>query len=183
MKIKISRQNIYIIIVSTLLLLFVLLFSFLLLIPKGKDYRVQKIELKKELKQLQQLETLSNEKLSNLKELRSKNRRVIDAFDTKFNADRFDKVNSKFFDALTIAKISSPSKDDEFDVYEVNTTSKISSPKSFYDFLDSVNKSEWVIAVNLPIHFKRESELIKSSFTMKVYVSTRDSNGSKILTK
>jgi len=180
MKIKITRPNLYLIIMSTFLLIFVLLFSFLLLIPKGKNYRMQKIEFKKEMKQLRQLEDLNSEKVATLKDLRVKNRRVIDAFDAKFSVDRFDTLNSKYFDSLTISKVKTPTRDDEFDIYEVNTSSQISSPKSFYNFLDSINKGEWIIAVNLPVHFKRESELIKSSFTMKVYCSTRDSNGSKV---
>ena len=72
--------------------------------------------------------------------------------------------------------------EDNFNVYEVNTTSQINSPKSFYDFLDAVNKSDWIIAINFPIVFKREDDKIRSSFTMKVYknpIKTMDLNTSK----
>jgi hypothetical protein len=59
------------------------------------------------------------------------------------------------------------------------TTSQINSPKSFYDFLDAVNKSDWIISVNFPISFKREAEMIRSSFTMKVYAVAEDNNTSE----
>ena len=58
---------------------------------------------------------------------------------------------------------------DDFITYEVNTTSKINSPKSFYDFLEALNKSDWIVGVEFPITFIREDKLIKSSFKMNVY--------------
>ena len=66
--------------------------------------------------------------------------------------------------------------DDEskFTTYDVNTTSLINSPKSFYNFLEAVNKSDWIVAVNFPITFKRDAEMINSSFTMKVYSNNKD---------
>ncbi|MEJ2373101.1 MAG: dihydroxy-acid dehydratase, partial [Sulfurimonas sp.] len=49
MKINIPRHYLYLAFISLLLLLFVVVFSFKVLIPKGKEYRIQRIELKKEL--------------------------------------------------------------------------------------------------------------------------------------
>jgi hypothetical protein len=51
----------------------------------------------------------------------------------------------------------------------VNATSKITSPRSFYTFLEEVSKGEWIIRVNFPIHFERDGDKIRSSFTMRVY--------------
>ena len=84
-----------------------------------------------------------------------------------------------YFSSLTLSKLSKVGDEDEFISYEVNTTSEISSPKSFYDFLDAVNKSDWVIAIEFPINFKRDGEMIKSSFTMKVHTANRDKNTTK----
>ena len=52
MKISISRQNLYLLVLSVILLIFVLFFSFLVLIPKGKEYRQKRTEIKKELTKL-----------------------------------------------------------------------------------------------------------------------------------
>jgi hypothetical protein len=151
------------------LLLFVVLFSFLVLIPEGKNYREQRIELKKENQEVRKYQNFHDETLERLKQLQSENRHIIQALDTSFNPQRFEKIYKEFFTSLTISEQTQVSDDDEFYIYEVNTTSHINSPQSFYNFLDAVNKSDWVIGINFPINFKRDGDLIKSSFTMRVY--------------
>lgn len=175
-KSNISRQYIYLIAASLLLLIFVLIFSFAVLIPQGKEYRVKRVELKKKHKELREYENFHNETLERLQDLKSKNRRVITAFDASFNPQRFEKQNKEYFSSLSVSRLELMKGDEEFSVYEVNTTSQISSPTSFYSFLDSVNKSDWIIGINFPINFKRDGELIKSSFTMRVYANKEDSN-------
>jgi hypothetical protein len=175
-KINISRQHIYLLTISLVLLIFVILFSFTTLIPAGKEYRIQKSQLKKELKELRKYQDFSDETFEILKNLQSENRHIITAFDTIFDVNRFQKQHKSYFTSFNISKIEPITPEEGFAVYEVNTTSQISSPGSFYDFLDAVNKSDWIIDINFPIDFKREGELIKSSFTMKVYSNNRNSN-------
>lgn len=181
MKINISRQNIYLLTVSIFLLIFVLLFSFLVLIPEGQEYRVQRVELKKEMRELRKYQNFNDEILERLKQLQSDNRNIITAFENLFNAERFEKKHRSHFSSFNVSKQINQLNEGEFIVYEVNTTSQISSPKGFYNFLDAVNKSDWIIGINFPINFKRDGELIKSSFTMKVYSQNQDSNASKDL--
>jgi hypothetical protein len=169
MKINISRQNIYLIVTSVMLLIFVLIFSFLLLIPEGKNYREQRIELKKETREFKKYQNFHDETLETFKQLQADNRHVIAALDTSFNPQRFEKIHKDFFTSLLISEQKQVADEDDFCVYEVNTTSHINSPQSFYNFLDAVNKSDWVIGINFPINFKRDGNLIKSSFTMRVY--------------
>jgi len=176
MKSSISRQHIYVLVLSLTLFIFVLLFSFLLLIPQGKEYRVKRIELKKAYKELREYENFHDETLATLKELKSTNRRIISAFERTFNPDRFEKLHKKHFSSFHISKVSFENFQEEFAVYEVNTSSHINSPQSFYEFLENVNKSDWIVGVNFPIDFKRDGELIRSSFTMKVYANKRDTN-------
>jgi hypothetical protein len=159
-----------------LLFIFVLLFSFLVLIPEGKEYRIKRLELKKVTREHRDYSNFHNETEDVLQDLRSKNRRIITAFDTIFNPQRFEKENKSYFSELKVSTLSKPTLENDFSVYEVNTTSQISSPKSFYDFLDGINKSEYVIAINFPIDFQRDGEIIKSSFTMKVYCNNKDTN-------
>ncbi len=176
MKINISRQHIYLLFISVLLFLFVIVFSFAALIPEGKEYRIKRAELKKELKELRRYQNFSDETYEVLKNLQSENRHIITAFDSIFDIERFEKQHKSYFSSLSISKIEPVTPEDGFGVYEVNTSSQISTPTTFYDFLDAVNKSDWIIDVNFPIDFKREGELIKSSFTMKVYHNTSDKN-------
>jgi len=176
LKINISRQHIYLLSISLFLLIFVIVFAFAVLIPKGKEYRIQRTDLKKESKELRKYQNFSDETSEVLQNLRSENRRIITAFDIDFNLERFQKQHKSHFTSLNISKSQKLKDQEEFTVYEVNTTSKISSPTSFYNFLDAVNKSDWIIDINFPIDFKRDGELIKSSFTMKVYCNNRDKN-------
>lgn len=179
MKINISRQHIYLLSLLIFFLIFVLIFSFAVLIPEGKEYRKNRTEFKKESKELRRYQNFHNEVEDRLKELQSDNRNIITAFDATFDPYRFQKQHRNYFSALTLSELSKVSDDDEFIAYEVNTTSEISSPKSFYEFLDAVNKSDWIISVEFPINFKRDSEMIKSSFTMKVFCADNDSNNTK----
>jgi len=179
MKINISRQHLYLLGMSVLLLIFVLVFSFASLIPKGKEYRKDRIELRKEMKELRRYQDFHNATQDKLKQLQSDNRHIISAFKAIFNPDRFEKQFRTHFTFLKLSKLEHQGLEQEFVVYEVNTSSHISSPKSFYSFLDAVNKSDWLIGVNFPIDFKRDGELIRSSFTMKVYCNPRDNNTTK----
>jgi len=182
-KINISRQHIYLLSILTFLLVFVLLFSFALLIPKGKEYRKNRVELKKESKELRKYQNFHNEVQEKLKELQSENRNIITAFDATFDPYRFQKQHRDYFSALTLSALSNVGDEDEFIAYEVNTTSEINSPKSFYEFLDAVNKSDWIISVEFPINFKRDGEMIKSSFTMKVFYANNDRNNTTKVTE
>ncbi len=169
MKISFSRQNIFLLLLTMLFLLFIVLFSFFVLIPKGKEYREQRTELRKVQSEVRQYEDFYDETLEEFKKLQSDNRHSVEAFYAVFNSQRFEKQHQSYFISLTLSKISQIADEDGFSMYEVNTTSEINSPKAFYDFLDAVNKSDWIISINFPINFKREGKLISSSFTMKVY--------------
>lgn len=173
MHVNISRQNLYLLILSLISLVFVLVFSFNVLIPQGKEYREQRIELAKEQKELESYQNFHDETLEVLKKLQGDNRHIIKALDTKFDPKRFEKQHLEYFNSLSLSEIKQASQDEEFVVYEVNTSSKINSPTSFYQFLEAVNKSDWIIGVNFPIHFKRENEMIRSSFTMQVYSTSK----------
>jgi len=179
MKIKISRPTLYLIILSLLLLIFVVAFSFLVLIPEGKEYRKTRLQLHKENKDLRAFEDFHEQTYQHLKKLQSQNKQVIIAFDNSFSAQKFTKLYATYFSSLQISPQTKIKDDGVFTTYEVNTTSEIRSPKSFYDFLDALNKSDWIIGVDFPINFKRDGEMIHSSFTMKVYNDAKDLNSSK----
>ncbi len=176
MKSSISRQQIYLIVASLALFIFVLLFSFLVLIPAGQEYRVKRFEMKKVAQELREYENFHAETLESLKELQHTNRRIITSFDATFNPKKFERENKKFFSTLRVTSVNFANVEEEFAIYEVNTSSKINSPTNFYDFLDAVNKSDWIIEVNFPIDFKRSGDMIRSSFTMKVYSNNKESN-------
>lgn len=169
MKSRISRQTIYLLTISLVLLIVSLLFAFLVLIPSGKEYRLMRLERNKHTQTMLQYQQWHDETFRLLKELQSKNKHIVTAFKNRFDPDRFVKSNRHFFQSLQLSEVQPVSEAAPFAVYEVNTTSRIGSPENFYGFLEAVNKSDWIIGVNFPVHFKRDQELILSSFTMRVY--------------
>ncbi|MBA1437905.1 MAG: hypothetical protein FAF05_02765 [Epsilonproteobacteria bacterium] len=176
MKLNIPRHYAYLALISVVLLIFVLVFSFTALIPMGKEYRLKKNILKNEVAKLKKYQNFHDETLATLKDLQTKNRHIIEAFDKPFDPQRFVKKHKLYFSQLSVTKINKDKDTKGFATYKVDTTSQINSPTNFYDFLDSVNKSDWIIEINFPIDFQREGELIKSSFTMKVYANNKESN-------
>ncbi len=174
MKSSITRQSIYLLALSTILLIFVFVFSFAILIPEGKEYRSKRAKLKKEGVELARTVDFHDETANIYKKLKTDNSRIISALSSDFSGEKFEKQNKSFFNSLALSKKIEVESEDDFSVYEVNTSSKISSPKSFYNFLDAVNKSDWIISINLPINFKRDGEIISSSFKMKVYGNKKD---------
>jgi len=170
-KFHISRQMIYILALAVVFLMIVFIFAFAFLIPSGKAYRVARLDVKKVSYQVDTIQNEYDKVYAHLKTLQTDNRHVLTAYKSIFNPERFIKMNRPYFKSFTLSKLSAHSQEDEFAVYEVNTSSLIESPQGFYDFLDGVNKSDNIIGVNFPIDFKRDANLIKSSFTMHVYIA------------
>lgn len=164
-----KRQTLFVVILSLFLLIGVIAFSFLLLIPKGKEYRSLRLESKKEFQRLELAQNRFDNTNNRLKDLQAQNRHTIGAFEKTFDPGRFERLYKKEFTDLYLTEVTTKDSNGTFRVYEVNATSKITSPQSFYNFLDNINKSEWVIGVNFPIHFERDGDEIRSSFTMKVH--------------
>lgn len=164
-----NRQTVFVIVLSLLLLAGVVVFSIFFLIPKGKEYRSLRLESKKEFQQLELTQNRYDITHNRLQDLEKQNAHTIGAFDKHFDPGRFERLYKKEFTDLFLTEVTTFESNGSFKVYEVNATSKITSPQSFYNFLESINKSEWVIGVNFPIHFERDGDQIRSSFTMRVH--------------
>ncbi|MDD2828259.1 MAG: hypothetical protein PHW18_01650 [Sulfuricurvum sp.] len=169
MKSAINHRTIYLILLSFVLLVGVLVFSFFFLIPKGKEYRTLRLENKKEEKMLIASREHYDSVHEKLLKLQESHKKTIKGFKSSFDPVKFTRHYKKEFQDLYVSEINMADQNGSFKIYEVNATAKISSPQTFYNFLDKVNKSDWIIGVDFPIHFEREGDLIKSSFTMKVH--------------
>lgn len=164
-----KRQTLFVVILSLLLLIGVSAFSFFFLIPKGKEYRSLRLDSKKEFQEFELTQNRFDNMKNRLDDLKKQHKHTIGAFDKVFDPGRFERLYKKEFTDLYLTEMTSTEANGSFKVYEVNATSKITSPTSFYEFLENINKSEWVIGVNFPIHFERDGDKIRSSFTMKVH--------------
>ena len=169
MKSKVSRHLIYTLVFGFTLTIFTIWFAADELVSKGKEYRKERILLKRERVKLRQYQDYHDKTLELYNQTKTKYRYIIDALQNKFEPQTFLKRYQPFFIDLSLSKLETKEKKEWYDIYEVNTTSKIKSPKNFYNFLDALNKSEWLIGITFPINFERKGDLIHSSFTMHVY--------------
>jgi len=176
MKISFPRHTVYTISFTIFLIIFAIWFAVGILIPEGKNYRKNRTVLLKEKANLQKYDDFYKKTLTIYNEKKSKNRYIIEALNNNFNPQKFTNEYHKHFISLSLSKIDYHGKTKIYDIYEVNTTSKIKSPTNFYSFLDAINKSQWLIEVTFPINFTREGELIHSSFKMHVYKKSKDTN-------
>jgi hypothetical protein len=147
----------------------IIIFSVFFLIPKGKEYRTLRLESKKEQQMIARVQEKYDRVNEKLEKLKRENTHTLTAFKTSFNPKKFTKNNHEYFEDLYLTEVEMADHNGSFKVYEVNATTKITSPQVFYQFLEKINKSDWIIGVNFPIYFEREGDKIKSSFTMKVH--------------
>lgn len=164
-----NHRTLYLVLISLFLFVGIVVFSILFLIPKGKEYRTLRLENKKEQQFVARAQERYNQVNEKLAKLKSEHAHTMKAFATPFDPKKFTKINQQDFENLYLTEIEMADGNGSFKVYEVNATTKINSPQTFYGFLEKINKSDWIIAVNFPINFERDGDKIKSSFTMKVH--------------
>lgn len=171
MRIKFPKQSIYALITTFVFAIGLIVFATNFLIPKGKEFRANKIVLKKERLKLQRYQEFHDKVLKTYNDEKSKNRKIIQAIKNKFERDVFLQHHKRYFISLDITK---PKKDNNsshqwYEVYNVDAISDMKSPVNFYKFIDSLNRSENIIAIEFPINFIREDDKIKSSFKIKIF--------------
>ncbi|NOQ30808.1 MAG: hypothetical protein GQ570_06765 [Helicobacteraceae bacterium] len=165
----ISRNMLQTLSFGAILLIIILIAAFMLLIPKGKEYRGDRIEKRKSKMVVNKYQAWHNGIATNLKSLQTKNKNILSAYEYQFNPERFKTLYESYFQNLELSQVKDVNISSDFNIYEVKATSSISSPTIFYDFLDAVNKGEWIISIDFPIEFDRSAESIKTSFKMRVY--------------
>jgi predicted negative regulator of RcsB-dependent stress response len=172
MKLNLSNENMFLLALSTCLLVVVLLFSFLILLPKEKEYRTQVSQLQTASLKFQKYKKIKDKRLVSLKKLQSDNRYTISGLQKDFTLVKFKNEIQKYFkDATLLKKADLSKKYDNFNVYEVNLSSHIQSPKIFYDFIESIDKDGWVVEITHPIKFKKDTKDINISFGMRIYTA------------
>ncbi|MFZ3053566.1 MAG: hypothetical protein WA099_09170 [Sulfuricurvum sp.] len=169
MSVRIYYRTFYLILLSLLLLVSIIAFSTFVLIPKGKEYRSLRLENKKEQTIMDTTREHYDVTEKKLKKLEEKNKETIKAYRTNFDPVKFTRLNRTQLQDLFLTELHVTDQNKSFKVYEVNATTKITSPEAFYHFLEKVNHSGWIIGVHFPVHFERDQDLIKLSFTMKVH--------------
>ncbi len=163
-----SLQNIDV----TKLLIYVLLFIvaclvmiFGFLVPNIKEYKQVKYESRMQIAASAQTQRIYDAKSKALNEINQNDKAVLDALESKFDADKFAQFASKYF---TNVNLSEP-KDVESSVYELTVTGSMKTPAKFYEFMDALQSYENIVKIDLPIKMRKEAEKIDATFGVKIY--------------
>ena len=144
-------------------------FIFVLIIPNIKEYRVKKSEYRNEFALFEKAQKRYKEKRGELSRLKSENLKILVNFTNSFSEEKFLKYCEKFFSNVSLKKTGSKNHKKNFILYELNVSSRLSTPTNFYNFLDSLNRYENIIETDFPIELKAKNNLISATFKIKVY--------------
>jgi len=170
MRLTPSDESIFLLAISTFLLILILLFSFLILVPKMQNYRIQNIKLQEIASKLNTYKKTKQQLSLSLEKSKTTNQHLLAALKQDFDIDVFYKKYKNYFKTIQICKQKSL---EGYDIYDISATIDKSSYKSFYNFMDSINKSGWVIKIDTPIRLKRDAKNnIDILFSIRVYLSS-----------
>ncbi|MBN2964680.1 hypothetical protein JWV37_07800 [Sulfurospirillum sp. T05] len=154
------------------LLLFLAMSLFMVLafiVPNIKEHKREKASYGYELVTTGRVETVLQEKESQLQALRVENRKVIEAFVSRFDEERFVRFVSEFFEEVSLARLEQKEHEEDFVMYELKVTSLLKTPSKFYEFLESLKRYEGIVKADFPIEMRAEGGLIHATFNIKVF--------------
>jgi hypothetical protein len=158
------------------LLLFFLLFVAIimglilgLVVPDIREYKSVKSDLNSEQVATQKIYEILSERENSLLNLRSQNRKILEAFAKSFDEERFKSYAGQFFEEVELKKQDKKEFKEEFTLYELTVTSKLDTPVQFYNFLESLNRYETIVRTDFPIEMWIEEGKIHAIFNIKAY--------------
>ena len=167
-----SLQNIDV----TKLLIYVLLFIvaclvmiFGFLVPNIKEYKQVKYESRMQIAASAQTQRIYDAKSKALNEIKQNDKAVLDALESKFDADKFAQFASKYFTNVNLSEPKEAAKNGEISVYELTVTGSMKTPAKFYEFMDALQSYENIVKIDLPIKMRKEAEKIDTTFGVKIY--------------
>jgi len=167
-----SLQNIDV----TKLLIYVLLFIvaclvmiFGFLVPNIKEYKQVKYESRMQIAASAQTQRIYDAKSKALNEIKQNDKAVLDALESKFDADKFAQFASKYFTNVNLSEPKEAAKNGEISVYELTVTGSMNTPAKFYEFMNALQSYENIVKIDLPIKMRKEAEKIDATFGVKIY--------------
>ena len=167
-----SLQNIDV----TKLLIYVLLFIvaclvmiFGFLVPNIKEYKQVKYESRMQIAASAQTQRIYDAKSKALNETKQNDKAVLDALESKFDADKFAQFASKYFTNVNLSEPKEAAKNGEISVYELTVTGSMKTPTKFYEFMNALQSYENIVKIDLPIKMRKEAEKIDATFGVKIY--------------
>ncbi len=154
-----------------LVILFLLIFT--VVIPSVKEYKRINKKYVQSRAEFMAAEQEYNEISDRLKSLHGRHRKVIEAFENRWDEKVFVKSARKYFQKIGLKLIDVNQTDSHYKIYEINAYTRMESPQNFYRFLDSLSSSPFVVQADFPIAFKANGEEIEGIFRIRVFEEKR----------
>jgi hypothetical protein len=153
-------------------ILFIVIFLSLLGIvvaPTIKRFKTSKNDYFQTYYKLKKSEEKLKEKEWSYKKLFKKNRKIIVAFDKKFETEKFKQFASKYIKIEKIKKRETSPFKDSFIKSDYVVKGYINTPSNFYKFIDSIKNYKAVVTISYPISFKsyQEGQKIELQFKLE----------------
>ncbi|WP_201352465.1 hypothetical protein [Hydrogenimonas urashimensis] len=166
-----------------LLVLFLLIF--VLVIPVVKSYKSVNKEYAEQKAYYLAAKDEHDTIFDRLKSLQAKNRKIIEAFENRWDEKKFIAQARRYFLKVDVKPIDVNTSEKYFKIYEINAMTKMKSPQNFYKFLDALPSLPFVIQADFPIAFRAHGgDEIEGIFRIRVYeerVGISDNNLSRPL--
>ncbi|MGM0533373.1 MAG: hypothetical protein ACQERK_02640 [Campylobacterota bacterium] len=155
--------------IGFILVLLVLFALFILMaIPSVNLYKQKNTQFKQIQATHSDMAQDHESRLQTLVELKKENKRVINAFDNKFDEESFMRYLDTQFERVSIQK-EEPGEDERFLRYRLKVTTSMQTPVKFYEFLQKLNSYKNIIQVEFPIEFAMEEGELTGMFDLKKY--------------
>lgn len=149
-------------------IIILLLFAYLVR-PTLMELKSKNIELRKEEFLLRQIEAESQRVSESRKKFMMDNKAILNAFENRFNEDEFLQSAKKFALSATIAPTKEIDQNSSIRQREYLVQIKVDTPVKFFDLLDYLSGSGYVLKSDFPIKFGSDEGVISVEFMLKQF--------------
>jgi len=111
-----------------------------------------------------------------LKGLQAKYRKMVDAFENRWEEESFVREASRYFSRVVVTQLEINASDPTYKIYEIDARTNMASPQNFYRFVEHLPNLPNVIRIDFPIVFRAVgTDEIEGIFRIRVYEERKPS--------
>ena len=161
-----------------LVVIFLLIFA--LVVPLVKSYRHTKTIYIQEKRSFRQLTENHDKVFENLKNLQAKNRKVIEAFENRWDRNAFEKMAGRYFDTFSLTAGEGNVSIPHFVIYKFRARTTMKTPQNFYRFIDELGAMPYVVLIDFPIAFEsRRGDVVEGVFRIGVHEESKGEDANR----
>ena len=161
-----------------LVVVFVLIFA--AVVPLVKSYRHTKTLYIRQKSEFGRLSEDHKSVLSRLKNLQEKNRKLIQAFDNRWDRKAFEKMAGRYFKTFSLTAAEGNLSIPHFVIYKFRAQTTMKTPQNFYRFIDELGTMPYVVLIDFPIAFESHGgDIIEGVFRIGVHEESKGEDANR----